>query len=329
MAYVLASLVCAFTTSVDALIAMRLLQALGGCAGIVAAQALVRDLFPVNEIAQAFSSLTLVIAISPMVAPTVGGYVTAAFGWSSVFMILAAITALMMVAVHFALPQGRKADPTLSLRPQEVLKNFYAVVRQPQFLVYGVSGGISTSAGFAYIAGSSDVMITQYGFTEQQFGWIFAFLAFGLIGSTQLNHLFLKRFTSQQLILIALIYQTAIGLVMILVVLYHWVSPLGLIGLMFVFLTGQGLTNPNATALTLAPFVRHTGSAASLNGFFRMAIGGLVTGLVSLLHDNTPMPMVGVMAGCAVVGLIVLLIGNRVVRFQESKQVEEEDSVLL
>jgi DHA1 family bicyclomycin/chloramphenicol resistance-like MFS transporter len=98
---------------------------------------------------------------------------------------------------------------------------------------------------------------------------------------------------------------------------------------MFVFLTGQGLTNPNANALTLAPFVRHTGSAASLNGFFRMAIGGLVTGLVSLLHNSTAMPMVGVMVGCAVVGLIVLLIGNRIVRFQASKKVEEEDSVLL
>ncbi len=92
--YVLSSLACAFTTSVDGLIAMRLLQALGGCAGIVAAQALVRDLYPLNQIAQAFSSLTLVIAVSPMIAPTVGGYVTAAFGWQYVFVILAAITLL-------------------------------------------------------------------------------------------------------------------------------------------------------------------------------------------------------------------------------------------
>ncbi|HMI65680.1 MAG TPA: multidrug effflux MFS transporter [Cyclobacteriaceae bacterium] len=327
--YVLASLVCAFTNSVDALIAMRLLQALGGCAGIVAAQALIRDLFPVNEIAQAFSSITLVIAVSPMIAPTVGGYVTAAFGWHYVFIILAGLTALILIAVYFVLPTGRTADTSLSLRPGAVMKNFNSVFRHPQFLVYMLTGGIATSAGFAYIAGSSEVMITILGFTEQQYGWIFAFLAFGLIGSTQLNHILLKRFTSQQLILAALVYQTVVGLVLVVGTWYHWLSPLGLIGLMFVFLTGQGLTNPNATALTLAPFVRHTGSAASLNGFFRMAIGGLVTGLVSLLHNSTAMPMVGVMVGCAVVGLIVLLIGNSVVRFQASKKVEEEDSVLL
>lgn len=326
--YVLASMVCALTTSVDELIAMRLLQALGGCAGIVAAQALVRDLFPVNETAQAFSSLTLVIAISPMVAPTVGGYVTAAFGWHYVFVILAALTALIMVTVYFVLPEGRKANASLSLRPRAVLSTFYTVVRQRQFLVYALSGGIATSATFAYIAGSSDVMIVQYGFNERQYGWIFAFLAFGLIGSTQLNHIFLKKFTSQQIILVALLYQTVVGLLLVVGTWYNWFSPIGLIGTMFVFLTGQGLTNPNATALTLAPFVRHTGSAASLNGCFRMGIGGIVTGLVSLLHNNTAMPMVGVMVLCVVVGLAVLLVGIKMIRIYDDKQLEEDPMLI-
>ncbi len=328
--YVLTSLVCAFTTSIDALISMRLLQALGGCAGIVAAHALIRDLYPLNQIAQAFSSLTLVIAVSPMVAPTVGGYVTSVFGWQYVFVILAVITSLILVAVYFVLPEGRKADGTISLKPRAVLKNFYSVVKQPQFLVYGLSGGIATSATFAYIAGSPEVMITMYGFSEQQYGWIFAFLAFGLIGSTQLNHILLKKFTSQQIIQVALLYQTAIGLLLVAGTWYGWFSPLGLIGMMFIFLTGQGLTNPNATALTLAPFTRHTGSAASLNGFIRMAIGGLMTGLVSALHNNTALPMVGVMVLCAVVGLAILLVGKRTLRYQASEQVgDEEESVLI
>ena len=327
--YVVTSLVCAFTTSVDALIFMRFLQALGGCAGIVAAQALVRDLYPLNQIAQAFSSLTLVIAVSPMVAPTVGGYVTAAFGWNYVFVMLAVITALIVVAVYFVLPQGRKADPSISLKPKAVLKSFYSVVKEPQFLVYGLSGGIATSATFAYIAGSPEVMITMYGFSEQEYGWIFAFLAFGLIGSTQLNHIFLKRYTSQQIIYVALVYQTMIGVLLLAGTWYEWYSPFGLIGMMFIFLTGQGLTNPNATALTLAPFTRHTGSAASLNGCIRMAIGGMMTGLVSALHNNTAVPMVGVMVLCAVGGLLILLLGKRKLRFPANKQVVEEEGTVL
>jgi DHA1 family bicyclomycin/chloramphenicol resistance-like MFS transporter len=265
-----------------------------------------------------------------MIAPTVGGYVTAAFGWHYVFVILAVITTLILVAVYFVLPQGRKADASISLRPGAVLRNFYTVVKEPQFLVYALSGGIATSATFAYIAGSPEVMITIYGFSEQQYGWIFAFLAFGLIGSTQLNHIFLRKFTSQQLIQVALLYQSVIGLLLLAGTWYDWFSPLGLIGLMFVFLTGQGLSNPNATALTLAPFTRHTGSAAALNGCFRMAIGGLVTGLVSVLHNNSAMPMVGVMVLCVVAGLVILLIGKRTIRYQSDKRVvEEEGSVLI
>ncbi len=323
--YVLASLLCAITNSVDMLIALRLLQALGGCAGIVAAQALVRDLFPVNEIAQAFSSLTLVIAVSPMVAPTVGGYVTATIGWHYVFVILAGVTSLIFVAVTFVLPEGRRADRSLSLRPTAVLRNFYGVSRQPQFLLYALCGGVATSGTFAYIAGSSEVMITLYGFTERQYGWIFAFLAFGLIGTTQLNHIFLKYFTSQQLIRVALIYQSVVGTFIVIGTWLHWFGPLALIGLMFVFLTGQGLTNPNANALALAPFVRHTGSAASLNGFLRMGIGGLVTAMVSKFHNGTAMPMVTVMVSCAVIGMIIFFIGRRWVPNESPASDEEEE----
>ncbi len=78
--------------------------------GLVAAQALVRDLFPVSQIAQVFSLLILVIAVSPMIAPTVGGYATMAFGWHSIFLILAVITALMLVGIYFVLPDGRQPD---------------------------------------------------------------------------------------------------------------------------------------------------------------------------------------------------------------------------
>lgn len=328
--YVLASLVCAFTTSINALIAMRLFQALGGCVGMVAAQALVRDLFPLNKIAQAFSSLTLVIAISPMVAPTVGGYVSASFGWQYVFVILAGLTVLIIGAVYLILPEGRKADSSLSLHPKTVLKNFYTVVKQPQFLLYALAGGIATSAGFAYIAGSADVLINIYGFTQQQYGWVFALLAFGMIGTTQLNHILLKRFTSQQIIKVGLLYQTVIGLLLVTGTWLEWYGPYGLIAIMFVFLTGQGLTNPNATALSLAPFTRHIGSAASLHGCFRMAIGGLVTAAVSILHNNTALPMVGVMVMCVVTGLLVLFVGKRTIRYRASlKDVEEDISVLI
>lgn len=324
--YILASFGCGLTASADSLIAMRFLQALGGCAGMVAAQTLVRDLFPLEKTAQAFSWITLVIAISPMIAPALGGYVAVAFGWEAIFIILAVITIFILLLVHFVLPEGKGADPTISLLPKPVVRNFYTVVRQPQFLLYTLAGGVATAAPFAYIAGSADVFINIYHVNEQQYGWIFAFVAFFIIGSTQLNHLLLKRFKSAQIIKATLIYQTILGLVLITGTYFLWLDKFEMIALIALFLAGHGLTNPNANALSLAPFSRHTGSAASLAGSFRMAMGGMVSALVSVFHNGTAMPMVGVMVACIFAGLILLLTGRSRMKISEAEPGFEEEA---
>ncbi|GAB3919154.1 multidrug effflux MFS transporter [Larkinella terrae] len=317
--YLFASLGCAVTSSIETLIVMRLLQALGGCVGLVAAQALVRDLFPVTQTAQVLSLLVLVMAVSPMIAPTVGGYTTVALGWHSIFLILAGITAVILLGIYFALPDGKKPDPSLSLRPKAVLGSFLTVLKQPQFLTYALVGGIATSAPFAYIAGSPDVFMNLYHVSEQEYGWIFAFLAIAIIAPTQLNHILLKRFRSEQIIQVTLTYQSIIGLLMLWGTWAGWFGPYGLIAMLFLFLAGQGLTGPNASALSLAPFSRHAGSAAALMGSFRMGVGALVSAAVSVFHNHTAIPMVGTMTVCVVSGLAIFLTGNRVIQYRNKK----------
>ena len=327
--YVIASIGCAMTSSVDALIIARFVQALGGCVGMVAAQTLVRDLFPVNKTAQAFSLITLVIAVSPMIAPTVGGYVTAGIGWHWIFIILGAITAFIIVAVHFYLPRGKEADSSLSLAPRAVLGNFRTVIKNDQYLIYTLAGGLGTAAPFAYIAGSPDVFMNIYGVSEQQYGWIFAGLAVAIIGSTQLNHVLLKRFKSEELVKIAFLYQGVVGAIMVAGTLYGGMSLVSMLVLMFVFLSGHGLVGPNATALSLAPFSKHAGSAAALLGSWRMGTGALISGLVSFLHNHTALPMVGMMAACAWTSLGILLVGNAIVRRRSPNDKAEEAPAVL
>jgi DHA1 family bicyclomycin/chloramphenicol resistance-like MFS transporter len=328
--YILASIGCAMTSSVEALVVMRFFQAIGGCVGLVSSQALVSDLFPKDKRAEVFSMITLVIAVSPMIAPTVGGYVTAAFGWNWVFIILAGITLLIIAAIYFFLPTGRMPDTSVSLKPQAVLGSFFTVIRQPQFLIYTMAGGLATAAPFAYIAGSSDVFMNIYKVSEQQYGWIFAILAFAMIGSTQLNHILLKKFTSQQIIKTTLMYQSVVGTLLVVGVWNNWYNLYTLIGMMFIFLTGQGLTGPNTSALSLAPFKKHIGSASALMGSWRMGAGAIISIIVSVLHNNTAIPMVGMMAACSLVSLVILFVGNATVNNAARKRdVEGEISVLL
>ena len=317
--YILASIGCAFTNSVESLILMRFLQAIGGCVGMVAAQAMVRDLFPVNKSAQVFSLIILVIAVSPMIAPTLGGYVTASIGWHWVFILLAIIALIVMASVYFFLPAGRKGDPSISLKPKAVLANFYEVTKQPQFFIYTLAGGIAMAGPFAYIVGSSDVYMNIYHLSEQQYGWAFAFVAFGMIGTTQLNHVLLKRFNSEQLIKVALIHQSIVGIVLLIGTWYNWYGMYSFTALIFLFVAAHGIMSPNTTALSMAPFTKHAGSASALLGSFRLGVGAIVSALVSILHNGTSIPMAAIMLICAVTGLVLLNSGVAVVKYRARK----------
>lgn len=309
--YILASVGCAFAFDVNTLIGMRFLQAVGGCAGMVASQTFVRDLFPLNKTAQAFSSITLVVAVSPLIAPTVGSFITVMLGWHAVFIVLAVVTALILITVHFVLPAGRRPDRSISLKPRPVVHNFIQVLKQPQFLTYCLAGGLATAAPFAYIAGSSDLMMNVYNATPEEFGWMFALIGAVVIGSTQLNHLFLRRFSSYQMVSGALVYQVIVGAMMIGLALLNLFDKYTIIVAIGLFLAGHGLSNPNSTALALAPFSKHAGSAASLAGSFRMGMGGVASALVSFFHNGTQMPTLVVMVACAASGLLVLLISTK------------------
>jgi len=316
--YLLSSVGCAFTGSVESLIAFRFLQALGGCVGMVASRAMIRDLFPVSEIAKVFSLLMLVIGVSPLIAPTVGGYVIASFGWHYVFVILAVMSAMILVAVHYVLPESRAPDKTLSLKPKPILKNFLIVLVHPQFYTYTLTGAIAASGLYAYIAGSPYVFMEIFEVSEQQYGWIFASIAIGIIGSSQLNTILLRRFESQEIIVGALICQSITGISLFLGSYYSIISLTGTIFLIFLFLCCQGFSFPNSSALALTPFSKNAGSASALMGSIQMALGAFASVMVSLLSNNTALPMTGIMAACAVTALVILLIGKRIIKTKEA-----------
>src|SRR5204863_5882425 len=157
--YLVASIGCALAASVNALIILRLLQALGGCVGMVAARAMVRDLFDVKENAKIFSTLMLVVAVSPIIAPTLGGYITAILGWRFVFAMLIVVDLIIIAGIYFLLPESKKPDPNFSLRPAPILKNFAGVIKHPQFYTYALTAAISSAVLYAYIVVSSPLLL--------------------------------------------------------------------------------------------------------------------------------------------------------------------------
>jgi len=325
--YILASIGCSLSNSVEALILFRFLQALGGCVGMIAPTAIVRDLFPVNENAKVFSLLILILGVSPILAPTVGSYVVATVGWQWVFVVLAVVTLLILLAVVRWLPESKGADAAFSLRPRSILQGFANVLKESQFTTYALAGSIASAGLFAYLAGSPFVFMQLYGVSEQQYGWIFALIAAGLIGSSQLNNLVLRRYDSAQILRVVLFSQSLIGLLLIAGIATGVLGLASTIGLIFLFLSCQGFTFPNGAALAMAPFTKGAGSASALMGAFQMAFGAIASALVGMFFNGTAVPMAAIMAVCCVAGFGILHFGARRTRYLASKAVVEEQTM--
>jgi DHA1 family bicyclomycin/chloramphenicol resistance-like MFS transporter len=309
--YVVSSAGCLAVHSIEQLIILRFVQAIGSCAAAVASVTLVRDLFPVKDSAKVFALLMLVVGVSPMVAPTVGGYVSAAFGWQAVFLMLGAIGALLLLATFFWLPDNYKPDLTLSLKPRPILTNFWAVLREPQFTTYAFTGAISFSGLFAYVSGSPLVFMDIFHVDGKVYGWIFAFLSIGLIGSSQVNSQLLRKYQSEQIVLAALLCQSVIACIFLILTSANIIGLGGTVAFLFLYLCCLGFTNPNTSALSLAPFTRNAGSASALMGAIQMALGALASVSVSLFNTHSATPMVAIMAGTALSALLVLLISRK------------------
>lgn len=310
--YIVASIGCAFTQSADTLIFLRFVQALGSCGGMVASRAMVRDFFPARETAKIFSMLMLVIGVSPILAPTVGGYVIDAWGWHYIFIVLAFICLLIMLGVIFILPESKAPDKSMSLKPTPIIKNFWAVFTTPQFIIYALAGGTASSGLYAYLSGSPFVMMEFYGLNEKQYGWVFGLIAMGLITASQLNSLILNRYRSEKVAKYALFVQACIGLILLFASLTGALNLVGTIILIFSFLACQGFVFPNTSATALNPFSDLAGSASALLGSIQLGIGAIASILVSIFHNGSTVPMVAVMAGCAILSFIILLFAPKV-----------------
>jgi len=321
--YLFASIGCAFTESVNSLIAFRFLQALGSCSGMVT---IVRDLFEAKDNAKVFSSLMLVVAVSPIIAPTVGGYVTSALGWRYVFAALIAVDIAIIIGVFFLLPESKKPDPNHSLKPMAVAKNFLSVIIHPQFYIYALTGAVAASGLYAYISGSPQVFIELFGVNEKQYGWIFAIIAIGIISTSQVNTFILRKYQSEKIIPVALMFQSIIGIILAGIAFFNGSELYTTIILIFLFISCQGFIFPNASALTLAAFGHNAGNASALMGAIQMGIGAAASAAVSLLQNNTALPMTGVMAFCSITAFSIFMMGRKIIVQQPTlEELEEED----
>src|SRR3984957_13447045 len=259
--FMAASVLCLGAHSVKWLIALRFVQAVGGCAAQVASMSMVRDFFHVKETAKIISLLILIISASPLLAPTVGYQVSAHLGWQWVFVILGGFALFMLAITKWCLPEGHKPDRSISLKPLPILRGYAEVLKEPQFITYSLSGAFAFSGLLAYVSTSPIIFIEVFHVSKSHFSFIFAGLAVGFIGANQVNVLLLRKFTSQQIFYATMMVECPVALLFLVGTYFGWFGLPAALVLLFIALSSLGLAYPNAAALSLVPFDRNLGSA--------------------------------------------------------------------
>jgi MFS transporter, DHA1 family, multidrug resistance protein len=322
--FIAASLLCLGSRTVEWLVAMRFVQALGGCAAQVAAMAMVRDFFPVHETAKIISLLILILSASPLLAPSVGVFVAVHLGWQWVFIALSLFVVLMLFICWWRLPQAHDPDPTVSMRLGPILRNYFIVLKEPQFITYALSGAFAFSGLLVYVSSSPIIFMEVFHVSPQMFGAIFAGLSVGFIGSNQINILLLRKFSSEQIFRGALLVECPTALLFLAGTIYGWFGLDTTLVLLFISLSTLGLAYPNAAALSLVPFDHNIGSASAMLGFLQIGVSGLASASIGIFNSHTMMPVVLILAATSWIGLIILIIGKR--RIPELRFVEEKGS---
>ncbi|SDR68334.1 multidrug effflux MFS transporter [Christiangramia echinicola] len=303
--YLLSALSCMYSPNLEWLIVSRFFLAVGAAAGMVAAKAIVRDIFPVHEVAGAISVLMLIMGGAPIIAPTVGSFIIDSFGWEMIFLFLAIFCLLMIISVTKFLPESIVPDKLVDLKPKQVAIKYYGILTHQKFWSFAMAGSFTIGAMFAYISDAPKLFMGNFDLSQKEFGILFGINAGGLILGSQINRLFLRKFTTLQITL----FNSVLLVILASLFLINSLLELGFLPtviLLFLMLFLLGFQNPNTTALSLEPFEKKAGRASALIGSLKMILGALTSFMVSLFHTSSSVPLAVILLSCLFISFMLL-----------------------
>lgn len=296
--YTLASILCAVATDIWLFTALRLLQGLGGAAGIVVSRAVIRDHFVGAALVRAFALAMLVNGLAPILAPIGGALLLPSVGWRGLFLVLAAMGGTLLLVSALRLPESLPPERRRLGGVAMVGRAYLGLLADRAYMGYVVAAALAFGAMFAYIGSSPFVVQELYGQSPQTFALVFGVNAVGLVGAAQASGLLVGRFGARRLMGTGLVGASLGGLVLVAAaVVGTGIWPI-LIGF-FLVVASYGLVAPNATALAMADQPHQAGSAAALMGAIQFLTGALVAPLTGLGGTGSALPAALVIAGCA------------------------------
>ncbi len=301
-----ASVACALAPTIEALIVARFVQAVGCCSVVVSARAIVRDVYGPLDGARAMAQALTVLALGPILGPILGAILEVRFGHQAAFVALAAFAGVLLVAAAWRLPETTPhRDPTAT-RPGHLVANYAHVLHSREFAAFAMLGIASYAGLFAFLAGSSFVLIRVLAVPTAWFGAVFAAVIVGYLAGTLACPRLLARGGLRLAVTTGAVLAATGGVSMLVLALADVRHAAAVVIPQFVYMASHGINFPCAMAGTVAPFPRHAGAAASMFGFLVMAVATLVGLAVGAVPDGTVVPMAAAIAGASLVSTLAV-----------------------
>ena len=289
--YVAASVLCGLAQSINLLIAARFLQALGCCAAVMVARAIVRDAYAPEHSARVIARASTWISLAPIIGPILGSYLQVTFGWRSAFVALGTFSACVMAACILHLPETNEHKNPQATNLRGLIDNYRLVLGSREFWLYVMPGALSYGGIFLFISGSSFVLIKVLGVPTQWFGFCFGAGVSGYMTGTLVCRRLLKSISGEPALRIGTSVSMAAGiyfLIATLLGLWHWSM---VVFAMFFAMVAHGINFPVTQSGAVSPFPKQAGTAAGLMGAIFMAFAFVIGSIVGATHNGTLYPL--------------------------------------
>lgn len=300
--FALAGLCCAMAPTLPALLACRALQGVGACVGPVLARAIIRDLYSGEAAAVQLARATTIMALAPVLAPSLGTVVLAFLDWRAISLVLSTFGLALLLAVAATLPETISAKDHTALMPRVLARNATGFFRCRQAISNALVVAFLFGGMFAYVAASPFALMDVLGVSTTAYSGLFAVTALGIMAGSSAAPRAARAVGRARLVLAGLAVSATAALCLLALATF---GKLGVAGLVALYTFTRGLVVPLATAAALEPMGRTAGLASGLLGALQMA-GAAVAACAAGLFGNS---LVGVGVTLAVFGAGALVCG--------------------
>ncbi len=292
--------------TIEFLIASRFIQGLGGSVSWIVGIAMVKDLYEEERCSRILSTMYMIIAFAPGIAPIIGTQVVAASGWRATFFIVAGLSVFVTFIMAIALKETLLPAKRMTLSLKTLVLNYFTIIRNPFFSGYAMISALLYAGWWGYISAIPYIFMDVLKVELIHFGYYQIGLVCAFIIGSNLNRFCVTKFGVNLVLIYGLIVCTVGSVLFLFYALIATPDPIYITTLMGIYCVGMGLVFANTATRALDLFPNFKGAASAMMGGFESLIPVATVSLVSNFFNDTILPVVLIQLACAVVCILII-----------------------